>query len=137
MSLHSPFPTPFLAGARPARRAGRAASASPACDESISEVAAHSLTTGALLRRVSVRPRAHCDSPWAVMQQMGFRGVWQTPGERWPFAGVGIAIGRCGGGARAAERGRGEACKFCCSPIYSRLPEITRDYPRLPEITRD
>ena len=38
------------------------------------------------------------------LQQMGFRRVWQTPGERWPFAGVGIAIGRCGGGA---ERRRG------------------------------
>lgn len=54
-------------------------------------------TLGALLRRVAVRPRVHCDSPWAVMQRKGFRAVWQTPGERWPFGGVGIAIGRCGG----------------------------------------
>lgn len=58
-------------------------------------------TLGALLRRVAVRPRAHCDSPWAVMHKKGFRAVWQTPGERWPFAGVGIAIGRCGGGGGA------------------------------------
>jgi hypothetical protein len=60
-------------------------------------------TLGALLRRVTVRPRAHCDSPWAVMQKKGFRAVWQTPGERWPFAGVGIAIGRCGGGGGAPD----------------------------------
>jgi len=54
---------------------------------------------GGLLRRAPVRPRAHCDSPWAVMHKNGFRSVWQTPGERWPFGGVGIAIGRCGAAA--------------------------------------
>ncbi len=77
---------------------------------------------GALLGRISVRPDAHCDSPWATLHRRGYKGVWQTPGERWPFHGVGIAMGECSGGAmRDAEvKGaiRQKNASLCCSALF-------------------
>uniref|UniRef100_A0A7S0J765 Uncharacterized protein n=1 Tax=Calcidiscus leptoporus TaxID=127549 RepID=A0A7S0J765_9EUKA len=68
-----------------------------------------------MMNRVSARPRAHCDSPWAVLHERGFRGVWQTPGEQWPFAGVGLAIGKCAAAARPNDND-----EYCCSAIYGK-----------------
>ena len=85
---------------------------------------------GALLGRLSARPRVHCDSPWAVRSRDGARGVRQTPAEMWPFAGVGIAIGRCpagvanasAAGAHPARKGKGQPDPPtpCCSALYGR-----------------
>ena len=74
---------------------------------------------GVLLGRVAARPRVHCDSPWAVRMSGGLRGVLQAPAERWPFAGVGMAIGVCRthGAAAAAAAATAQAC---CSAVYGR-----------------
>eukprot|EP00966_Prymnesium_polylepis_P001381 31754-Prymnesium_polylepis.1 len=45
----------------------------------------------------------------------GVRGVGQTPGERWPFAGVGLAMSSCLEPAAAKPR-----ATACCSAIYGR-----------------
>ncbi|KAL1514601.1 hypothetical protein AB1Y20_003695 [Prymnesium parvum] len=71
---------------------------------------------GTLLSRAPVRPRVQCDSPWAVRMQGGVRGVAQVPGERWPFAGVGINLATCAHRAPSEPQG----IELCCSAIYGR-----------------
>ena len=71
---------------------------------------------GTLLSRVPARPRVSCDSPWAIRMRGGVRGIVQTPGERWPFAGVGINVAQCS--QRAPSEPGGVAA--CCAAVYGK-----------------